>query len=68
MNKIFVEIKKIKIKLQRLCFANKKLPLQFALHNFISSGKSILYGALETNIEAIQKQPGVSFDLVDAKG
>jgi hypothetical protein len=68
MNNIFVDIKKIKIKLQRLCFANKKLPLRFALYNFISFEKSILYGCFQTNIEAIQKQPGVSFDLVDAKG
>ena len=67
-SKIFVDIKKIKIKLQRLCNNNKKLPLKFALYNFINNEKRLLYGLLETNIETILKQPGTVFDLVDPKG
>lgn len=65
---LFLEIKKIKIKLQRLCFGNKKLPLRFALYSYIQDDKRLLYGFFDSTIEAIQKNLGATYDLVDAKG
>lgn len=65
---LFLEIKKIKIKLQRLCFGNRKLPLRFAFYSYINDEKRLLYGFFDSTIEAIQKGLGQTFDLLDNKG